>query len=190
MALLAFCAGVKPADAVSNLSEWLSLAGIRQVPSWLATKSADKYAFWTGIIGFIVSCVFLVMGRIKSTKTVNDKHDVISMKDAATRYYSQARDCGSEVAKDIEVLQNQGTDAMLARAALILSLKIPMCGKRPPSTILEPISNDAIRSSQLHFKGAGNDLHKVLGGAVAFNEIQVKIKDLEQIITEMRSRKL
>ena len=54
MALLMFGAGVGPKDAVSHLSEWFSLAGIENVPPWLSGKSADKWAFRIGLVGFLI----------------------------------------------------------------------------------------------------------------------------------------
>ncbi len=42
-------ASVKPGDVASNISEWLSLFGIHNLPSWITTKAADH---WT-IIGTI-----------------------------------------------------------------------------------------------------------------------------------------
>lgn len=51
---LAFLAGVGPREAASHLSEWASVVGVEHVPPWLASKSADAWGFWIGIVGLAI----------------------------------------------------------------------------------------------------------------------------------------
>jgi hypothetical protein len=50
--LIMFLAGVSPGDAASNLGKWAELVGVADIPSWLATESAD---FWGGVIGAAIA---------------------------------------------------------------------------------------------------------------------------------------
>src|SRR5437016_8368599 len=44
-------ASVSPHDAISNISKWIEFIGVRDVPTWVAQKSADRT--------FLEFCVFL-----------------------------------------------------------------------------------------------------------------------------------
>ncbi len=62
--LLMWCAQVGPKEAASHLAEWLSLVGIENIPPWLASKAADKWAFWIGLAGFLVWGAFLLSSKL------------------------------------------------------------------------------------------------------------------------------
>jgi hypothetical protein len=207
MGALIFCAQIGPDEAVSNLSKRVQKAGIETTPSWLLSKATDTWAIRIGVLGLLamVGVAGVKWGipwvlthwrlesgfvrTIKPLRAVSIENELISMRDAATRFFSEARICKAPVSEDIEVLRDQGTDAMLEYAALILACKIPMWGKRPPSTAFERVSMDDYKAGLLHFRGGGNELRKIFGGAIAFHEMQVATTDLDRVIAEMRSRK-
>jgi hypothetical protein len=70
-------ASVKPEDAASNLSGWLRIMGIRNVPDWLASPSIDRRVIIATIILAIVyssivwGIPYLRKHRIKKTSVQN-----------------------------------------------------------------------------------------------------------------------
>ena len=52
LGLLMLASTVTPRHASSNMAAWFIYFGVENVPSWLANKSADTWAFWIGLVGF------------------------------------------------------------------------------------------------------------------------------------------
>ena len=55
-------ASVGPEDASSNLSKWITLLGLHDIPAWLLAKSADHEIILGTVLCAIVY-VFMVWGR-------------------------------------------------------------------------------------------------------------------------------
>jgi hypothetical protein len=78
-------ASVKPEDAASNLSGWLRIMGIRNVPDWLASPSIDRRVIIaTIIIAVIYSSIvwgipYLRKHRIKKASVQNGDIPIVSL---------------------------------------------------------------------------------------------------------------
>ncbi len=68
MAAIMFAAQVGPDEAASNLSKWFIKAGGESVPLWLYSRSADSWAFWIGLVGFILWAAWLLCYKLNNKR--------------------------------------------------------------------------------------------------------------------------
>ncbi|MCH8347387.1 MAG: hypothetical protein IH901_02645 [Proteobacteria bacterium] len=57
-ALLAFASGIGPGEAVSNLSDWASLAGLEKFAQTINTQAADNWGFIIGVVLILGSAIW------------------------------------------------------------------------------------------------------------------------------------
>jgi hypothetical protein len=170
MALLVCGAGVGPKEAASHLSEWLSLAGLENVPSWLVGRSTDKWVFLVALIGAVVWLNYILIWptekksqqdvltpstslQLNALRESEEQSEFISMKEAARKLYEAARAGKIPYAEGSERLSRWSNDGpssgspedILHGWAVDVSKELPVYGRRPPSSIIEEIPRREVR---------------------------------------------
>lgn len=113
------------------------------------------------------------------------RKEFISLREAATRLYSECLAKGLPLAKSAEHLRGHGitpgtSDDILNWVALNISLIIPIRGRRPPSTIPVEIQKDELRS--MVFKAGGAELYGFSDQSARYNDLEIKLADLNKHI--------
>ena len=125
-------------------------------------------------------------GEVRIVSTGPD--DFISLKEAATRLYSEARAKKWPLAHAAETSSASGIrhgtmDDILDWMAANISIAVPIQGRRLPSTIHEEIPQEELK--QMSFKAGGTELHEFFGQSPSYIDLKVKASDLNRHIDEL-----
>lgn len=132
------------------------------------------------------------VGNLWGKKKRQASEGFISMKDAAASLYTEARSSKHVMARGAEKLSgwsNGGPssgshDDILDWMATYIAhgKKVPIYGKRPPSTIQEQIHDNDVRAS--HFVEGATKLQQIHNEKSYFVDLEIKSTDLERLIAE------
>jgi hypothetical protein len=155
---------------------------------------------WYDIVGFSLAGALVVLGCViawqnrhdGSNESSHNPHktvsiDLVPIREAAQKLYTEARACRSLWAKGAEEMSGSGiskgspTD-ILDHMATLISEKKAIYGKKPPSQAWEQISRDTIR--RLSFTESGTRLTDMFEDKSYFIDLSVKCADLDDLIAE------
>lgn len=151
------------------------------VGTWL-TPMGGYIVAALGLLFFVPAIKEWLAHRKTRKLQKKDEPEFISMRDAATQLYSEARARQASLAKSVETLSGED---IVGHMAIYLGVEIPIWGKKPPSTLYERISKDEIK--QMTFEAGSVELHKFFKPSAEFTDLQVKSTDLEKVIADLKT---
>ncbi len=187
-----WCAQVGPKEAVLHLSEWASLAGVENIPPWLASRTADKWGFWIGLIALVSWATVLWLRRRKKhlaercadSKTIQpDKF--VPMNEAATIAYTRLR--RTFEARFLDGF-GETPESKLIHYASALASKIPVFGRCLPSMEHDEIGKGEFKKGTLEngtFSAGGAEFRRRTDREARWVDLRVRESDLLRAIDEM-----
>lgn len=127
--------------------------------------------------------------KVRDIKDTLDRGEMVSMTEAATKAYEEARKVGSMWAYIAESNVPKGADLKTAEEVILKTManlvagKIPVYGVRPPSRLLELVdTNDQMKE----FSNKASEYRKLFGGRILYTNLQVKKADIEKVQNYLR----